>query len=96
MENRIVQIVAAAPGWQAVFIDEGAELVPEPVSCWGLVEGLDGREIRPLIACGISVEDAASAGNFVGVLAPGQKPESLREIADTIRKRNGHGKALER
>ncbi len=88
LEQRIVQIVRAAPGWRAVFVDEHAELGTEDVACWGLVEDHDGRAVRPLISCGAAIDDASVAGNYCGVIGPEGNPESLREIAETVVKRN--------
>jgi len=92
-EQRVLQIVRAAPGWRAVFIDARTELVTEDIACWGLVEYGDGREVHPLISCGAAIDDASAAGNYCGVIGPNGDPESLREIAETVVKRNGHAES---
>jgi len=93
--DQIVQILVASPGWRAVFLGDNAELLTEEIACWGLVEGADGREVRPFVVCGKTIEDVGVAGNYVGVVGPSADPEALRPIADAIRKRNGHGPRLE-
>jgi hypothetical protein len=93
--EQIIQILTASPGWRAVFLNDETELVTENVACWGLVENEDGREVRPLVVCGQGIEDVGAAGNYVGVVGPDTDPESLRPVADAMRKRNGHGDRLD-
>lgn len=52
-DGKIVQIVPAESGWNAVLPADGVDQVRlSPVACWAIVEGATGaREVVPLVGC---------------------------------------------
>jgi hypothetical protein len=73
--EKIIQIVAAAPGWYAMYKQDDNSISYSPIACWALVqdeqgylgiEGYDGMEY---------ISRAAENSNFEGYKGPDHKPE---------------------
>ena len=69
---KILQIVPCdQSGFRAAFIvDEKVETTP--VACWLLVDHDGDVHIHPAVAMGDEVTDATLAGNYGGVVSPGE------------------------
>lgn len=76
-------MTACQPGWLAVFADANSTdgFSTEPIACW-LLESKDGEPtVKPICAMGRDMCDATVAANYVGVAAPGVKPETVFKTA---------------
>lgn len=79
-------LTVCQPGWFAVFNDvNGSGFSTEPIACWLLVAASGNTEVRPICALGGDVCDATLAANYIGVVGPGIKPETLVEAARASR-----------
>lgn len=81
-ERRIVNTVAAGPGWRAVYQIDG-RFVTRDLSSWAFVAGTDDEQ--HLIGMVTEGEDARFAdeprdrqAQFYGYVAPGAGPEGLQ------------------
>jgi len=97
VSGQIVQIVPAAPGWNAVFRSSEGEPAPGsevarggalvPVACWALVEDDEGRRgVLPLTG-GDDTAGLVIADRALAISPPGHRPqdwsaeERLRAVA---------------
>lgn len=85
MSGQIVQIVPAAPGWNAVFRSSEGEPAPGsevargvalvPVACWALVEDDEGRRgVLPLTG-GDDTAGLVIADRALAISPPGHRPQ---------------------
>lgn len=77
--NQMFALAVCQPGWLAVFTAvNGKGFVTEPVACWFLCHADSlSPSVRPVCALGGEVCDATITSNYLGVVGPGTKPESL-------------------
>ncbi len=74
-------LTTCQPGWFAVFEDGDGGFSTEPVACWLLTAAPGNQEVRPICALGGDICDATQAANYLGVVGPGIKPETLVSAA---------------
>ena len=67
----ILQVVACDRAFQAAFLVND-EIETVPVACWFLVDHDGDRHLHPAVVMGDEVGDATLAGNYLGVISPGE------------------------
>lgn len=67
----VLQAIAAAQGWRAVFRGLSGKIETAPVGGWVFVEHMDGnKHMHPMVQIGDVLDDPTSADNYLGLLSP--------------------------
>lgn len=86
-EQRIIQIIPAQPGWEAVWgdVEEPEKGEPgyytEPVVCWALVEGSDGHRFVTAMMPDLESSELKTTpekSDFLGYGNPGYTPNWMK------------------
>ncbi len=84
-KKECVQLIAANPGWLAVFATLGrrGDVETFPIAFFGLFKGLRGSSVEALVTEGTEFVRAKALPGFIGLAAPEEGTNEIHErLAD--------------